>query len=97
MPCSAVFDDDLQHPPEEIPNLLNKLAEGYDVGYGTPREEQHGFWRNIAARFSKLALQSALGAETASKVSPYRVFHAKLHDAFADYKRSFVSVDVLLT
>ena len=49
MLCSVVFerrryevivimDDDLQHLPEEIPNLLNKLAEGYDVVYAT-REE----------------------------------------------------------
>jgi len=27
---------DLQNPPEEIPGLLAKLAEGYDVVYGTP-------------------------------------------------------------
>jgi undecaprenyl-phosphate 4-deoxy-4-formamido-L-arabinose transferase len=27
----VTMDDDLQHPPEEIPVLLAKLAEGYDV------------------------------------------------------------------
>src|SRR5208337_4185438 len=30
------MDDDLQNPPEEIPKLLNKLNEGYDVVYGKP-------------------------------------------------------------
>src|SRR5215471_16888871 len=44
----VTMDDDLQHPPEEIPQLLAKLAEGYDVVYGTPAQEQHGFWRNLA-------------------------------------------------
>lgn len=92
-----IMDDDLQHPPEEIPRLLEKLAEGYDVVYGAPQEEQHGFWRNAAARVTKLALQSALGAETARKVSPYRAFRTQLRDAFANYQSSFVSVDVLLT
>jgi glycosyltransferase involved in cell wall biosynthesis len=92
-----VMDDDLQHPPEEIPRLLDKLAEGYDVVYGTPQEDQHGFWRNTAAGITKLALQSALGAETATKVSPFRAFRTKVRDAFASYQSSFVSVDVLLT
>src|SRR5690242_19896367 len=32
----VTMDDDLQHPPEEIPQLLTKLVEGYDVVYGTP-------------------------------------------------------------
>ncbi len=36
----VTIDDDLQNPPEEIPKLLAKLAEGYDVVYGTPEEEQ---------------------------------------------------------
>lgn len=95
-PITIIMDDDLQHPPEEIPRLLAKLAEGYDVVYAAPQEGQHGFWRNTAARVTKLALQSVLGAETAGKVSPYRVFRTRLRDAFATYQGSFVSIDVLL-
>ena len=92
-----IMDDDLQHRPEEIPGLLAKLAEGYDVVYATPQEAHHGFWRNTAAHMTKLALQSALGAETAGKVSPYRAFRTRLRHAFANYQSSFVSIDVLLT
>ena len=39
------MDDDLQHPPEEIPHLLAKLAEGYDVVYGIPRQRPHSWVR----------------------------------------------------
>jgi glycosyltransferase involved in cell wall biosynthesis len=94
---TIIMDDDLQHPPEEIPRLLQKLSEGYDVVYGAPQDAKHGFLRNTAAHLTKLALQSALGAETAKKVSPYRAFRTGLRDAFADYRSSFVSIDVLLT
>jgi len=38
----VTLDDDLQHPPEEIPKLVQKLTEGYDVVYGTPEKKQHG-------------------------------------------------------
>src|SRR5256885_772204 len=67
----VTMDDDLQHPPEEIPRLLNKLSEGYDVVYGTPQEERHSLWRGVASRVTKLALQSTMGAETARKVSAF--------------------------
>src|SRR5512133_700075 len=46
----VTMDDDLQHPPEEIHKLLTKLAEGYDVVYGTPHHEQHGFLRDMASQ-----------------------------------------------
>lgn len=98
--CNAIIvtmDDDLQHPPREIPRLLEKLNEGYDVVYGTPEEEQHGVCRNLASKVTKLALSSAMGAETAHKVSAFRAFRAPIRDAFSRYQGPFVSIDVLLT
>ena len=62
----VTIDDDLQNPPEEIPKLVERLNTGYDVVYGTPNIMQHGAWRNLASRITKLALQSIMGAETAS-------------------------------
>jgi len=93
----VTMDDDLQNPPEEIPLLLAKLHEGYDVVYGTPAREQHGPWRDLASRVTKLVLQSAMGAEMACKVSAFRVFRTQVREAFANYQGPFVSIDVLLT
>lgn len=91
------MDDDLQHPPEEIPKLLAELGEGYDVVYGTSQEEHHGFWRNLASKVTKVALQSAMGAKIAKKASAFRAFRTEIREAFADYQSPFVSIDVLLT
>jgi len=93
----VTLDDDLQHPPEHIATLLAKLDEGYDVVYGTPQREQHGLWRDLASRITKLALQSAMGAETARHVSAFRAFRTRLRRAFRTYRGPFVSIDVLLT
>lgn len=93
----VTMDDDLQHPPEDLPKLLAKMDEGFDVVYGTPEEEQHGLMRDVASMITKIALQSAMGSETARVVSAWRVFRTQLRDAFADYHGPFVSVDVLLT
>lgn len=93
----VTMDDDLQHPPEEIHKLLAKLAEGYDVVYGTPHHEQHGFLRDMASQVTKLALQSAMGVDVARNVSAFRVFRTQLRDAFTNYQSPYVSIDVLLT
>lgn len=93
----VTMDDDLQHPPEEIPKLLTKLAEGYDVVYGTPVQEQHGIWRNMASQGTRLALQSAMGVATARQASAFRAFRTELRRAFDNYNSSYVVIDVLLT
>lgn len=91
------MDDDLQHPAEYIPQMLAKIAEGYDVVYGSPERERHGLLRDLASQVTKLVLQRAMGAETASQISAFRVFRTQLRDAFADYRGPFVNIDVLLT
>jgi undecaprenyl-phosphate 4-deoxy-4-formamido-L-arabinose transferase len=91
------LDDDLQHPPEEIPKLLAKLNEGYDVVYGTPQAEQHGLWRDLASVVTKIALRSAMGVDVARNVGPFRALRTRARDGFADYRGPFVSIDVLLT
>jgi undecaprenyl-phosphate 4-deoxy-4-formamido-L-arabinose transferase len=91
------LDDDLQNPPEEIPVLLARLDEGCDVVYGRPRKEQHGVLRDAASRITKLVLQNAMGADTASQVSAFRVFRTRLRVAFEGYLSPTVNIDVLLT
>jgi len=93
----VTLDDDLQNPPEEIPKLLEKLDQGYDVVYGYPKNEQHGFFRNVASMSTKMALKTTMGISIARHVSAFRVFRTELRDSFSDYKGSFISIDVLLS
>ena len=93
----VTMDDDLQQPPEEIPQLVAQLEEGFDVVYGVPNVEQNGLMRALASRITRLALRTAVGREVAKNVSAFRVFRTQLRDAFADYQTPFVSIDVLLT
>lgn len=44
------LDADLQNPPEEIPKILEKLREGYDVVGGIRAERRDSFFRKIASR-----------------------------------------------
>ncbi|HEY6323559.1 MAG TPA: glycosyltransferase family 2 protein [Thermoanaerobaculia bacterium] len=93
----VTLDDDLQHPPEEIPRLLDALSAEVDVVYGTPHGEQHGLLRVVASRATKLVLRGAMGPEIAGRVSAFRAFRAELREAFAQYGNPYVSIDVLLS
>ena len=93
----VTLDDDLQHSPEDIPRLMGKLDEGYDVVYGSPEQEKQSFSRNLASQMTKLAMQSIMKVEIARKVSAFRVFRTVLRKAFENYNASHPCIDVLLT
>jgi len=97
--CDVIvtLDDDLQHPPEEIPKLLAQLGNGHDLVYGVPAVRQHKPWRNLSARLVRVGLKSAAGAEFAASVSPFRAFFADLRDASESFAGPYVSLDVLLS
>ncbi|WAT02794.1 undecaprenyl-phosphate 4-deoxy-4-formamido-L-arabinose transferase [Rouxiella chamberiensis] len=55
------LDADLQNPPEEIPHLVRKAEEGYDV-VGTVRANRQDSWfRKNASRVINLMIQRATG------------------------------------
>jgi len=93
----VTLDDDLQNRPEDVPALLARIREGYDVVYAVPQRQQWGLMRNVAARVTKLVLQNAMGASTASMIGGFRAFRREVRDAFAGYGSLFVNIDVLLT
>jgi glycosyltransferase involved in cell wall biosynthesis len=94
---TITMDDDLQHPPEQLPKLLSALDAKYDVVYAPPLEEQHGLLRDLASVITKTALKSAIGAETAKHASAWRIFRTNIRDSFSQFQAPMVSLDVLLT
>lgn len=93
----VTIDDDLQHPPEEIPKLIAALNEGHDVVYASPIAEAHGAWRDFTSVVTKWTLARAMGAKIAYNASAWRIFRTHLREAFSDYRSSYVAVDVLLS
>jgi undecaprenyl-phosphate 4-deoxy-4-formamido-L-arabinose transferase len=93
----VTLDDDLQNPPEEIPRIVAKLEEGFDVVYGTPGKTRQPFWKHTASMLTKVAMQSAMSVEIARQVSAFRAFRSEVRVSFDEYLGSFLSVDVLLS
>ncbi|QDU75402.1 Undecaprenyl-phosphate 4-deoxy-4-formamido-L-arabinose transferase [Bremerella volcania] len=96
-PVCVTMDDDLQHPPEAIPLLLQGLTDDLDVVYGTPANLAHSPLRNAASLLGKLAVSSALGLNAARHISAFRVIRTELRNAFADFHSPNLQFDVLLS
>ena len=93
---TVTMDDDLQNPPEEIPRLLEKKDEGWDLVYGAAAAQSQPFWRKVGSGLIRSALARSIGKERAKSVSAFRALRTANRDAFADFRGPFVSLDVLL-
>jgi undecaprenyl-phosphate 4-deoxy-4-formamido-L-arabinose transferase len=93
----VIMDDDLQNPPREIPKLLEKLAEGYDVVYGVSRRRQQAWWKTLASVIVKRAIAYVMGLRTVRDIGAFKAFRADLRRSFEDFKSPDVLVDVLLS
>lgn len=93
----VIMDDDLQNPPCEIPKLLEKLEEGYDVVYGVSRRRQQAWWKTLASVIVKRAIAFVMGLRTVRDIGAFKAFRADLRRAFEDFRSPDVLLDVLLS
>ena len=94
---TVTMDQDLQHPPEEIPLLLARLEEGYDVVYGATKKLPQDFMRNLLTANTKRVLASIMGVPSVKSISAFRAFRTQLRSAFDESKSPSLILDVLLS
>lgn len=94
---TVTMDQDLQHPPSEIPLLLAELENGYDVVYGAPKKLPQGFIRNLLTASIKRILATAMDVPSVKNISAFRAFRTRLRDAFANFQSPTLTLDVLLS
>jgi glycosyltransferase involved in cell wall biosynthesis len=94
---TVTMDQDLQHPPNELPALLAQLNEGFDVVYGAPRKLPRGFLRNLLTANTKRLLARVMGVPSVRNISAFRIFRTKLRDSFARFQSPTLTLDVLLS
>jgi undecaprenyl-phosphate 4-deoxy-4-formamido-L-arabinose transferase len=92
----VTMDDDLQHPPEEIPRLIEGLDENADVVYGVYREQNFPMHRRWTSSLAKQVVVWLAGGNTNAEGSSFRAFPSRLRQAFDNYYSTFVAIDVLL-
>jgi undecaprenyl-phosphate 4-deoxy-4-formamido-L-arabinose transferase len=104
----VVMDDDLQHPPAEIGNMVRALESGFDVCYTRYGGRQHVLWKRagswfndkVATRFLKkppglyLSSFKAMRYEVVREVIKYDGPYAYLDGLILEVTRSITAVDI---
>lgn len=94
---AVTIDQDLQHPPEEIPVLLAELEKGFDVVYGSPKRLPQGVLRNMLTANIKRILARVMGVPSVKNISAFRAFRTDLRKAFVNFQSPTLIIDVLLS
>jgi glycosyltransferase involved in cell wall biosynthesis len=72
------LDDDLQHPPEEIPKLIAALGPNVDVVIGVPDEKKHHAARNLASWFTNALSARLVHKGSNIKLTSFRLMRANV-------------------
>ncbi len=91
------MDGDLQNPPEEIPKLIAKKDEGFDVVYGVREGRQDSLFRVAASRTMQWGMKSLMEIELPEDVSTFRLMSgpvARLVAALPERRKFFSALIV---
>ncbi len=88
------LDDDLQNPPEEIPKLIKKINEGYDLVYGEYSYKQHSYFRNLGSMVIQMLYKFIF--KVSGNLTSFRIIRREIISNILDYQRNYTFIDGLL-
>jgi glycosyltransferase involved in cell wall biosynthesis len=94
--CVIIMDDDLQHDPADIPALVEKLREGYDVVYAKYSKDHQALWKNLGSWLNGKMAEVVLDKPKDVYLSPYKVIAAPVVEEVVQYGGPYPYVDGLL-
>ncbi len=92
----VLMDDDLQHPPEAIPSMLDELAAGADVCYTNYANRQHATWKIAGSKFNDLMASWLLSKPKGLYLSSFKALKRGVVDQIRNHEGPFAYLDGLI-
>jgi polyisoprenyl-phosphate glycosyltransferase len=94
----VTMDDDLQHPPEEIHKLIDRLANdpGLDAVFGSYDIKRHSFIRNVGSQFIRFINKIIFRKPPGLEMSAFRCLRRELVDALVLNRTHYPVIGPLL-
>lgn len=90
------IDDDLQHPPDQIPILIQAMASDIDVVYGYPAEVAQTGFRRRASKLLRWFLSIGLNQPQSLRATAFCLFRTRIRTAFEGELGPGVAMDALI-
>ncbi len=91
----VTIDDDLQHPPEDIPRLLEELGTNEGI-FAFPIEKPHMVYRKWGSYLTDRLFNWIFGKDHALKISSFRAIRRELVDRMVSQQSGFVYISALM-
>ena len=89
------MDDDLQNHPDQIPQFLEKMEEGYDVVFGVFRQRKFGWFKNLTSAVSRHLLWALTDQPRDIQMSSFWLARRYVIDKALEYEGSNVFLQFL--
>ena len=90
------MDDDLQHRPEDISLLYQKIKEGYDVVYAIPEERSYSFYRRLGSKLTNWLFNLITPKKEKTRVSSFRIITGEMLEKIIDTDKSFIYLSAII-
>jgi len=91
-----VMDDDLQHPPAAIGDLMCAIKDGADVCYTRYRRRQHALWKILGSRFNDWIAGMLLDKPRGLYLSSFKAMRRGVVQQVIKYDGPFTYLDGLI-
>ena len=92
----VVMDDDLQHPPFEIPRMLDELKRGFDVCYTRYRNRRHSWWKKAGSWINDRAATALLRKPRDLYLSSFKAMRREIALEIIKYDGPYAYLDGLI-
>lgn len=93
----VIMDDDLQHSPYDIPKLLKKCEEGFDVCFADySNDKRQAFWKNVGSYLNTKQAELLIGKPRGIYLSPFKIVSRVVIDSMLEYENPYPYIDGLI-
>ncbi|MCJ7698135.1 MAG: glycosyltransferase family 2 protein [Thermoplasmata archaeon] len=90
------MDDDLQHPPEEIPKLINKVQDGFSVVFGKYKIKYHSRIKNFFSKQFQIFVRYILNLPATVFISSFVILRSDVVKNMIHIKSSYIYLPALI-
>jgi len=80
------MDDDMQHAPEAIPRLVERIRAGHDAVFARFERPRHAWWRQGGSLLMRAIDRGVFGAPSGLAVSSFRAMRRDVVDRVCAYR-----------
>jgi undecaprenyl-phosphate 4-deoxy-4-formamido-L-arabinose transferase len=91
----VLMDDDLQHPPHAIVEMLRALDKGHDVCYTRYLNRQHAIWKQLGSKFNNWVATLLLGKPKDLYLSSFKAMNREVVNEIIKYDGPYAYIDGL--